>query len=87
MISVRKARDVNVPIEDCYGWVTSCGVHFISNDGTAVTSFWEPDDAITVELLDKHYDTLTDIIKHTSICTTDEVIRVLDSVGSFTVEA
>ena len=37
MISVRKARDVNVPIEDCYGWGTSCGVHFISNDGTAVT--------------------------------------------------
>lgn len=44
-------------------------------------------DAITVELLDKYYDTLTDIIKRTSICTTDEVIRVLDSVGSFTVEA
>lgn len=87
MISIRKAQDVNVLTENCYGWVTSCGVHFISNDGTAVTSFWEPDGAITVEQLNGHYEILADVIKHTSICTTDEVVRVLDSVNSFTLEA
>ncbi len=87
MINIKYAQDTNTPTVQCYGWVTSCGIHFIDNDITAVTSFWEPNGIIEVHQLDKHYDTLAEVIEYVGFCTPEEVIRILNSSDEFIVEA
>lgn len=86
MIKYTNCFNINLdtPLDECYGWVTSAGVHFIGGSDTII-NFWALGDTdVTSPTVTCR--TLGDVIRSTNICTPDEIIKVLYSDKDFTIE-
>ena len=70
--------DLNIPWDDCCGWVSERGVHFILDHKT-ITSFWKRGDVSRNDVDIDDADTLAELISHSGVCTLDEVIKPLYS--------
>lgn len=77
--------NLNVPWDDCYGWVSGRGVHFILDDKT-IASFWKQGGVSRDDVDIEDADTLAELISHSGVCTLDEVIKLLYSEDDFLLE-